>query len=140
MAETKNDWFGAGIISASVVVLGVVFFWATSSQAEQRPMVWARLLALRFLLALLLWAVAVFSNRRKLGLRTCLELGTLLLIASGAFGLGRIFSDVSVESTLAGINLGGLSTAMFLSGACIAAVALSVALKLITLRADPQSS
>jgi hypothetical protein len=137
MTET-NDWRGAGAISATVVILGAAFFWTTATQASQRPMVWIRLLVLRLILALLIWAIAVFSNRRKLGLRACFELGVLLLIGFGAFGLGRIFGDVSVESTVSVLNLGGLSNAMFLSGACITTIALSILLRLLRLQAIMQ--
>jgi hypothetical protein len=140
MANSENDWLGAGLISAAAVVLVAAFFWATSSLAEQLPMVWARLLAFRLLLAVVLWALTIFSNRRKLGLRICFELGALLLIGSWVFSLGRILGDGRVALKLAALSLGGLSTAMFVSGACIAVIALNIAVRFIRLHAILQRS
>ena len=131
MAEAKNDWLGAGSIALVALAPGVAFFWTTSRPAQQLPTVWLRLIVLRALLGVVIWAIAIFSNRRKLGLRMCFELGALLLIGSGAFGLGRIFSDARVAPMLADLDLGALSNAMFVSGACIAAITLNVALKLL---------
>jgi hypothetical protein len=140
MENTENDWLSAGAIAGSAVILVGAFFWATSNRAEQLPMVWARLLAFRFLLAVVLWALTIFSNRRKLGLRTCFELGALLLIGSWVFSLGRILGDGRVSPTLAALRLGSLSTAMFVGGACIAVIALNMAVRLIRLPAILQRS
>lgn len=131
MVNSENDWLGAGVISVVAVVLVAAFFWATSNLAEQLPMVWARVLVFRLLLAVLLWALTIFSNRRKLGLRTCFELGVLLLIGFWVFSLGRILGDGRVAPKLAALSLGGLSTAMLVSGACIAVIALNMAVRLI---------
>jgi len=140
MANTENDWLGAGAIAGSAMILVGAFFWATSNLAEQLPMVWARLLAFRFLMAVVLWALTIYSNRRKLGLRTCFELGALLLIGSWVFSFGRILGDGRIAPTLATLRLGSLSTAMFVSGACIAVIALNMAVRLIRLPAILQRS
>ena|SRR5579864_7437877 len=139
MTNADNDWLGAGVISVLAVILVGVFFFATSNVAEQLPTVWARLMAFRILLAVVLWAMAVFSNRRKLGMRSCLELGALLLIAGWVFSLGRILSDMRVAPTLVTLNLSFLSTGMFVGGAAIAVIALNIAVRLIRLRAGLQS-
>jgi hypothetical protein len=131
MDKTGNDWVGAGIISAIAVVCCVLFFWWTSRIGESADV--ARIMLVRALIAVVVWALAIFSNRWKIGLPVCLELGVLMLISAGAFGLGRIWSDAGV-SALVPLNVGTLSSLMFLSGACIAAIAVHMTLRMIRIR------
>lgn len=134
MDRNRNDWLGAGIISAIAVVGYTVFFWSTSDRAGTVSTEMMRVLLIRITIAVALWALAIFSNRRKIGLPVCLELGVLLLISAGAFGLGRIWSDAKDVSTLSPLNVGTLSSLMFLSGACIAAIAFHVTLRMIRMQ------
>jgi hypothetical protein len=138
MVNTQNDWIGAAAVSAGSLILIGSFLLATSNLTEELPIAWARLFAFRFLIALVLWALTIFSNRRKLGTRTCFELGALLLIAAWVFSLGRILSDVRVAPTLVTLKLGSLSSAMFLSGAGIAVIALNMAVRLIRLHVSSE--
>ncbi len=136
MDKAGNDWVGAGIISAIAVVCCVLFFWWTSRIGGSPDV--ARILLVRALIAVVVWALAIFSNRWKIGLPVCLELGILMLISAGAFGLGRIWSDASALSSLAPLNVGTLSSFMFLSGACIAAITVHMTLRMIRIRGLPE--
>jgi hypothetical protein len=133
MANWEYDTRGAVAVSAATVVLLGAIFFATSDSTGQLSLDWARLVAVRLALAVLIWAWAIFRNRPKLGLRTCFELGALLLIALFAFGVGRILGDIRVEPTLTALGLGWLSTALFVGGASIGVAALNLAGRLISI-------
>jgi len=138
MANKKIDWFGAGAISAAVILVIAAILWGTSNLGEHLAGGWARLLVVRLLIGVVVWVVVGVPNRRRLGLLAFCELGILLVVGFGLLGLGRILGDYRVAPQLAAVGLGGLSNAMFLASFCVILIPLRMAVHLMRLSAIVQ--